>query len=194
MDKVLIYGAKYVDKMFWKDFLLALQKFYQKCSPASFEEFRLAPLWYNNMGNLILKNKWVEKGIMQVKDVLDSEGNLIERTHLNDMHTIQCNFLVYEHLAFSIGNKLSEFSHNRKQVIGPDLPLLLSMIQCSNKGCSNIRKRMKGRNVNILQDIQEHCYIKLNKDIQFQYVKNTFRMSFLVTSDTFSKPIRFFLK
>ena len=58
IDKVLIYGAKYVDKMFkkvetgfWKDFLLALQKLHQQCSPASFEEFRLAPVWYNNMGN-----------------------------------------------------------------------------------------------------------------------------------------------
>ena len=40
VDKVLIYCAKYVDKMFkkvrtlfWKDFLLALQKFYQKIFP-----------------------------------------------------------------------------------------------------------------------------------------------------------------
>ena len=80
------------------------------------------------MGNLILKNKWVEKGIMQVKDVSDSEGELIERTHLNDMYNIQCNFLVYEHLAFSIGNKIRKFSHNRKQVIGPDLPFILSMV------------------------------------------------------------------
>ena len=84
---------------------------------------------------------------MQVKD---SEGELIERTHLNVMYNIQCNFLVYEHLVFSIGYKLSELSHNRKQVIGPDLPLLLSLVQCSNKGCSNIRKRMKGRNDNLL--------------------------------------------
>ena len=37
------------------------------------------------MGNLILRNNWVEKGIMQVKDVLDPEGELIERTHLNDI-------------------------------------------------------------------------------------------------------------
>ena len=99
--------------------------------------------------------------------------------------------MVYEQLAFSIGNKLREFSHNRKQVIGPDLPLLLPMVQCSNKGCSNIHKRMKGRNVNLLQNIQEHWSIKLNEDIQFQYVKNTFCMSFLVTSDTFSRLIHF---
>ena len=163
IDKVLIYGAKYVDKMFkkvetgfWKDFLLALQKFHQKCSPASFEEFWLAPLWYNNMGNLILRNNWVEMGIMQVKDELDSEGEIVERTHLNDMYNIQSNFLEYEQLAFSIKNKLNEFGHNRKQVICPHLSLLLSMVQCSNKGCSNIRKRMKGRNDNLLQNIQEH--------------------------------------
>ena len=80
------------------------------------------------------------------------------------MYNIQCNFLEYEQLAFSIKNKLNEFGHNRKQVIGPDLPLLLSMIQCSNKGCSNIRKRMKGRNDNLLQNIQEHWSTKLNED------------------------------
>ena len=175
----------------WKDFLLALQKFHQKCSPASFEEFRLAPLWYNNMGNLILRNNWVEKGIMQVKDVLDSEGEIVERTHLNDMYNIQCNFLEYEQLAFSITNKLNEFSHNRNQTIGPGLPLLLSMVQCSNKGCSNIRKRMKGRNANLLQNIQEHWSTNLNEDIEFHYVKNTFLMSYIVTLDTFSRLIHF---
>ena len=55
---------------------------------------------------------------MQVNDVLDSEGELVERTDLNDVYDIQCNFLEYEHLAFSIRNKLSEFSQNRKQAIG----------------------------------------------------------------------------
>ena len=35
---------------------------------------------------------------MQVKDVLDSEDELIERTHLNDMYNIQYKFLEYEHL------------------------------------------------------------------------------------------------
>ena len=48
---------------------------------------------------------------------------------------------------------------------------------------------MNGRNVNLLQNIQEHWSIKLYEDIQFQYVKNIFRMSFLVTSDTFSRLI-----
>ena len=98
VDKVLIYGAKYVDKMFkkvetgfWIGFLHVLRKFYQKCSPASFEESRLAPLWHNDIGNFICRKKWLEKGIIQVKDVLDSEGELVERIDLNDMYDIQCN-------------------------------------------------------------------------------------------------------
>ena len=91
---------------------------------------------------------------MQVKDVLDSEGELVERAHLNNIYDIQCIFLKYEHLAFSIRNKLKEFSHNRKQAIYPFLPLLSSMVQCSNKGCSNVRKRMKGSNDNLLQNIK----------------------------------------
>ena len=49
------------------------------------------------MGNLILRNMWLEKGSMQVKDDLDSEGELVERTHLNDMYNIQCNFREYEY-------------------------------------------------------------------------------------------------
>ena len=51
------------------------------------------------MRNLILRNNWVEKGMMQVKDVLDSEGEIVQRTHLNDMYNVQCNFLEYEQLA-----------------------------------------------------------------------------------------------
>ena len=62
---------------------------------ASFEEFRLAPLWYNNMGNFLLTNKWLGKGIMQLKNLSDSEGELVERTHLDYMYSIQCNFLEY---------------------------------------------------------------------------------------------------
>ena len=52
-----------------------------------------------------------------------------------------------------------------------------------------IRKRKKGRNNNLLQTIQEHRSTKLNEDIEFHYVKDTFRMSCLVTLDTFSRPI-----
>ena len=128
---------------------------------------------------------------MQVNGVLDSAGELVDKNNVNVMYNIQCNFLEYEHLAFSIGSKLSEFDHNRKQVIGPDLPLLSSKVQCSNKGCSNIRKQMRGRNDSLLQNIQEHWSTNPNEDIQFQYVKNTFRMSFLDTLDTFSRFIHF---
>ena len=55
------------------------------------------------------------------------------------------------------------------------------------KGCSNIRKQFKGPNDNLLQNIQEYWSIKVNEDniIQFHYSKNSFRMSFLVTLDTF---------
>ena len=107
------------------------------------------------------------------------------------MYNIQCNFLEYKHLAFSIRIILNEFSHNRKQVIGPGLQLLLSMVQCSNKGCSNIRKRMKGLNDNLLQNIQEHWSTRLNEDIKFHYVKNTFLMSFIVTLDRFPRLMHF---
>ena len=111
-DKVLIYCAKYVDKMFkkvetrfWKDFFACSAKVLSKnISPDSFKEFRLAPFLYNDMENYILRNKRFEKAIMQVIDVLDSEDGIVERTHLNEMFTIQCNFLEYEHLAFSITN------------------------------------------------------------------------------------------
>ena len=67
---------------------------------------------------------------MQVKDVLDSEGEVLEIFFLNDMYNIQCNynFFEYEHLVFSIRNRLSWFCQNRKRAIGPDLPLLLSKL------------------------------------------------------------------
>ena len=54
------------------------------------------------------------------------------------MYNIQCNFLVYEHLAFSMGNKLGEFSHNRKQVIGPDLLLLFQWFNVQIKAVLTI--------------------------------------------------------
>ena len=60
------------------------------------------PFLYNDMENYILRNKRFEKAFMLVIDVLDSEDGIpvVERTHLNEMFTIQCNFLEYEHLAF----------------------------------------------------------------------------------------------
>ena len=81
------------------------------------------------------------------------------------MYNIQCNFFEYEQLAFTIGNKISKFNPNIKQAIGPDLPLFSSMVQCSNKGCFTIRKRMKGQNYNLLQNIQDYWSLKLNEYI-----------------------------
>ena len=57
--------------------MLTLGKFHQKCYPTSFEGFRLAPLWYNDIGNVMCRNTLLEKEIMQVKNVLDSEGELV---------------------------------------------------------------------------------------------------------------------
>ena len=98
----------------------------------------------------------------------------LRKFYLYDVHDMQCNLLENEPLAFSKRKKFSEFSYNLKQAIGQDLTLLLSLVQCSNDGCSNIRKRIKGPNDNLLQNIQEHSTIKLNEDIQFHF-KNTFR-------------------
>ena len=95
-----------VETVFWEDFLLALRKFYQKCSSASLEEFRLALLWYNDMGNLILTNKWFEKGIVQVKDALDLEGELVEITVDAELCLHQSNglrnYMYYINLVFPI--------------------------------------------------------------------------------------------
>ena len=60
-----------------KGCMLTLGKFYQKCYPTSFEGFRLAPLRYNDIGNVMCRNTLLEKEIMQVKNVLDSEGELV---------------------------------------------------------------------------------------------------------------------
>ena len=65
---------------------------------------------------------------MDPKQIHDSVSELVERNHLNDIYNIQYNFLEYGQLAFSIRNKNSKFNHHRKQAIGPDLPLLLSMV------------------------------------------------------------------
>ena len=108
------------------------------------------------------------------------------------MYTIQSNFLEYEHLGLSIRDKLSENSHKRKHVIGPDLLSTLSMLQCSNKGCSDICKRMTARNDNLLQNIQGQLVNKTEwRYIQFQYVKCIFGMSFIFILDTFSRLIHF---
>ena len=67
-----------------------------------------APLWYNKKlinGHSFYINEWYKKGIWQVSDLLDEQGNMFDFEALKTRYGIRGTFLEYEALKNKIPNR-----------------------------------------------------------------------------------------
>ena len=72
---------------FWNDLIKSLHKFYSVLKIEEIEEILYSPLWcYTNLsadGTFLIKN-WFEKGIKNVIDILDANGDIYNFEQLKE--------------------------------------------------------------------------------------------------------------
>ena len=62
---------------FWRDFPLAVQNLYDKCSPQSINEQVSESVWYNNNIHKDYIKHWFENGVRYIRDFLNPELKVI---------------------------------------------------------------------------------------------------------------------
>ena len=95
------------------------------------------PIWYN--AQIITERipRWVEKGILTIGDLIDTNGEFFTIEYLDNHLQLNCDFLLYNRLKKRIGtiignNRISQFDN-----IHPRLPFILYNIEAGQKGNKN---------------------------------------------------------
>ena len=124
-----------INNPFWKDMLLSWKQFCQAVEIETLEEILYSPIWFNsnlNRGHNLFIKEWHDKGIRNVIDLLNAEGQFYHFNELKDTYDIHGTFLDYQ----SILRKLPAFWKNK--------------INQNSVKCKNLR-----------QNVAQNCYIKI---------------------------------
>ena len=108
MDNLYTKGGNYtniksdeIKNPFWKDLLKSWGIFCNSVRIQTLDDILYSPLWYNSNfqhgQNIYFKN-WYSKGIRNVIDLLDADGNFYQFQQLQEQYNIQGTFLDYASL------------------------------------------------------------------------------------------------
>ena len=142
MDSLFTKGNNYAGikaneliNPFWKDLLISLNNFCKAVRIETLEDILYCPIWFNsnmNGGQNLYFKEWHDKGIKNVIDLLNGDGNFYQFDELKENYGIHGTFLDYQ----SILRKLPTYWKTK--------------INQNNFVCKN-RKQYVARN----------CYLKL---------------------------------
>ena len=93
--------AEEIKNPFWKDLLKSWGIFCKSVTIQTTEDILYSPLWYNSNfqhGQNIYFKSWYNKGIRNVIDLLDTDGNFYQFHQLQEQFNIQGTFLDYASL------------------------------------------------------------------------------------------------
>ena len=103
LNNVYTKGSNYVSKKveelnnpFWKDLLRSWIMFCNAAKIQTLEDVLFSPLWYNSNfqhAKYIYYKDWYNKGIRNVIDLLDTNGNFYQFQQLQEVYNIQGTFL-----------------------------------------------------------------------------------------------------
>ena len=99
--------SKNLSNLFWKDCLNSWAKFYNVCKVESIKPILCSPLWFNNYlirGQNLYINNGFKKGIKQISDLLDINGNFYQFDVLKEIYGVNGTFLDYHSLIHKIPN------------------------------------------------------------------------------------------
>ena len=111
--------SKNLSNPFWKDCLNSWAKFCNVCKVESVKQILCSPLWFNNnliKGQNSYINNWFKKGIKQISDLLDINGNFYQFDILKEMYGINSTFLDYQSLIHKIPNYWKNMIINNRLV------------------------------------------------------------------------------
>lgn len=125
-QKLFSYGQGYanyrketIDNPFWKDILKNWTEFCNHFKIESVYQVLNSPLWYNNNlingENFCIKD-WYNKGIRQISDLIDEQGNIYSFDVLKDIFNLRGTFLDFQLLIRKIPNEWKTLLNDNKIV------------------------------------------------------------------------------
>ena len=164
-----------IPNQFWRDVVTSIYYVYVNSSISNLEQVFSIPIWYNTKVVTEKLQRWVDKGIMNIGDLLDTDGKIFTLEHLRNNLQLNCDFLMYNRLRIRIqtliGNNIIQPHDNMR----PRLPFILYMIEVGNKGNKNIYFKTQ-KNVNsTLVDLQNKWSEKLNDEIMLDTISSAFK-------------------
>ena len=197
------YYKQYIDNPFWKEILHNWAEFCNTIKIELIYHVLNSPLWYNkklfNGGNIYIAD-WYEKGLRQISDLIDEQGNIYSFDVLKDMYNLRGTFLDFRALVRRIPNdwkiKLNDnkivSSINRYNV---NCNLYVQLLIKDRRGCRRFYDLMVDANEMILnkkwdreipnisaQDWKNyHSVIKSLKEVKFKDFQYKVNNNILVT-------------
>ena len=113
-----------------------------------------------------------------------------QETKLKHSFILQSIFWT-ENLRFLDRKRLQKYSFNKVTSIGLKLPFILNIFRISDKGCANVSRQLLNNNNNVINEIRSKGISKLNEEIDYSLVVNSFRINYRTTNDTFVRLIQF---
>ena len=137
----LLSKLNQIDNKFWHDTLQAWAKFINKIEIKSWDDFLKTPIWYNTLlkvgGKSIFYRNWVEKGILNIYDIMDSKGEVLELNYLQNTVGVRTNFIEYQGVINAITTLRMKLhiEHKKYNIAKPNMSSYLKFLKRDNKGC-----------------------------------------------------------
>ena len=190
MDKIYFYGDIYLKKLltsvknpFWNDTIKALLILFEKPSFKGFDSIVAMPIWYNSD---IIKEKldpWVKKGIMTIGDVIDKNGNILDKQTIERTWNVNCNFLFYLRLKKQIQSIMRQYNIHGS-CMRPQISHILYKVDMGNEGNRNVYTNIVGKDPNIVCVVRDKWSETLNDEVPLITIQSS-----LVNARRFSPSV-----
>ena len=150
----LKYGSQFIterklhniDNNFLKNKLTTFKTFIDLVKPRNFNELMNISLWGNKNikvgGTSVFYKTWIDNGIIPIRDLTKTNGQLLSYEEFRRKYVLQTNFLEFHGLIGSVRDYINVFNFHDILELGdcPIQPLPITYILKDKKGCRNICK------------------------------------------------------
>ena len=143
---------KTIGNKFWNEVIDAYRLLLIDYKPRNKLDFLSAPVWYNpNISfNNDFSNRFTDKGINFIADILDNHGNLLSHQEMQNIMSINITWYDYIVIKLSIKKYLKSINITLPvSVTKPLLPLNLKPIIHSKKGCRDFYNILNKKNAEV---------------------------------------------
>lgn len=166
-QKVFSFGSgfashykQHIYNPFWKEILQNWAEFCNTIKIESIDQVLNSPLWYNknllNGGNIYIAD-WYEKGLRQISDLIDEQGNIYSFDVLKGMYNLRGTFLDFQALIRKIPNDWKIKLNDNKIVsninrYNVNCNLYVQQLIKDRRGCRRLYDLMVDANTMILNE------------------------------------------
>ena len=141
------YGSQFIterkltniNNYFWKDILITFKTFIDLVKPSNFKELMNITPWGNRNikvgGTSVFYKTWIYNGIMFIRDLIGTNGQLLSYEEFRSRYALRTNFLDFHGLISSLRDYINKFNFHEILERGacPVQPLPLSTILKTKK-------------------------------------------------------------